>query len=349
MAAGRETFILTQDIADNQLIDTHPKPGTHLRKLVDKKVIDTTFFFNIAVPASATFVRMDPNFLDQPSGTGTALGYLTDRRHEVFLAGTDDAVIDIKGEEVTTLLTITPALTFQIAMVTGSNQGTTIGNPGDVQIGDYVRIIGQGTVSTFFAQITNKVPSGPNFVLTFSNLFVQGVSLTYTAERVQRWEVDFRDTLNAPYAMPAGNVDFGFFQRVYLADVSETFGTGPINYPEFTPEDGGPTPPPGAPGSSSTLELLLDPGDTFLWFHGLIDDIPVLTWWVEWPGYPTIRYFYGMQASPSGPFFSHVGAGVPTLEGTFPVDFQHIDENSTLITNRNSVTHRIKAVVFKPK
>jgi hypothetical protein len=348
MAPGRETFILCQDIAPDQIADFHPKPGSNLRKLVDMKVIDTTFIFNIPIPALATSHRLDPNFLDAPYGTGTDFGYLTDRRHEVFLAGTDDAVLDLNGEEVTTRIMITPSLTFSAAMVTGSTQGTTIGNPGDVQIGDYVRIQGQGLVSTFFAQITNKVPAGPNFILTFSNLFVQGLSLTYTVERIARWQIDFRDTLDVPYPMFATNVDFGFFKRVYLADVSETFGTGPINYPEYTPEGGGPTPPPGAPGSSSTLELLLDPGETFLWYHGLIDDIPLLTWWVEWPGYPTCRYFYGMQATPSGPFASHVEC-VPTLEGTFPVDFRHIDENSTLITNRNSVTHRIKAVVYKPR
>lgn len=168
MAPGRETFILCQDIAPDQIADFHPKPGTHLRKLVDKKVIDTTFFFNIPVPALATSIRMDAQFLDQPSGIGAALGYMTDRRHEVFLAGTDDAVIDISGEEATTLLVLTPSLTFQISMVTGSIQGTTIGSPGDVQIGDYVRIQGQGLVATFFSQVINKVPAGPNFILTFA-------------------------------------------------------------------------------------------------------------------------------------------------------------------------------------
>jgi hypothetical protein len=340
--SARETFILCQDIAPDQIADFHPKPGSNLRKLVEKKVIDTTFFFDFPVPASVTFVRMDANFLDALHGTGADFGYLTDRRHEVFIATTDNAIIDPYGEEITTRIAITPSLTFSAAMVTGSVQGTTIGNPGDVEIGDYVRIQGQGLVVPYFTQIVNKVPAGPNFILTFANLFVQGLSLTYTIERITRWQINFRDTSDTPFPMSTSSVDFGFFKRVYLADVSETFGTGPINYPEFTPEVG----PIVAP--SSTLELLLDPGETFLWFHGLDEDIPLMTWWVEWPGYPTVRYFYGMQASTSGPFASHVGAGVPTLEGTFPVDFQHIDENSTLITNRNSVTHRIKAVVLKP-
>lgn len=349
MAGSRETFILTQDIAPEQLIDIHPKLGTRLRKLVDKRVIDTTFFYNVPIPAAATSIRMDQLFLDAVPATGLVdLGYLTDRRHEIFQPGTDNAFVDIHGREVTTQITVTASLTFQAMLTTGLVTATTIGSPGDVQVGDYVRVTGQGTVATYFAQVIAKVPSGPNFILTLSNLFVQGITQVYTVERVNRWEVSFLDSLSSPYVMAGGTAELGFFQRVYLADVTESFGTGPIDFPELTPEGPGGVGPPGAPGSSATLELILDPGDTFLWFHGLIDDIPLLTWWVEWPIYPTVRYFYGMQASPSGPFESHVGAGVPTLEGTFPVDFQHIDENSTLITNRNSVQHRIKAVVFKP-
>lgn len=343
MAPGRESFILSQDIAPEQIADFHAKLGSNLRKLVDKKVIDTTFFFAIPVSAAATSIRMDANFLDQPIGTGpTELGYLVDRKHEVFQPFTDDAFVAADGREVTTFITTAPSTTFQITLITGSNQGTTVGAPGDVQVGDYVRVVGQGLVSTFFTQVLTKVPAGPNFVLTFSNIFVQGITQNYTAERITRWTVEFRDSSDVPFPMPGGTVELGFFNRVYLADVAETFGMGPINRPELTPEAGG-----GLSGTSATLELMLDPGETFLWFHGVDDDIPLLTWWVEWLDYPTCRYLYGMQATPSGPYFSHI-ARTPSLAGTFPVDFQHIDENSTLITNRNSVLHRIKSVVFKP-
>jgi hypothetical protein len=348
MAGSRETFILTQDIAPEQLIDVHPKLGTRLRKLVDKRVIDTTFFFGVVIPPAATSIRMDSLFLDAVPATGpTDLGYLIDRRHEIFQPGTDDAFVDIHGREVTTQIAITTPLNFQATLTTGLTTATTVGSPGDVEVGDYVRVTGQGTVATFFAQVLSKVPSGPNFILTFSNLFVQGITQVYTVERVTRWEVSFLDSTDAPYIMAGGTAELGFFQRVYLADVTESFGTGPIDYPELTPEAGGGVGPPGAPGSSVTLELLIDPGETFLWFHGLMDDIPVLTWWVEWPGYPAIRFYYGLQVSP-GTFFEGQVDAVPTIDGTAPVQFQHIDGDSILITNKNTVQHRVKAVVFKP-
>ena len=345
----RDTFILEQDIAERQLNDVHPKTGTRLQKLVDKKVIDSIYFEDVAITPGATSVRIDMLLLDQPQGTGpTAFGVLTDKRHEVFRTIQDEAYIDINGQKVTVELSFAASLSFLCAMVTGNASGITVGNPGDVQIGDWVRIQGQGLVSPFSAQVMNKVPSGPNFILTFSNVFLQGVSQNYTVERISRWEAIFRDSANALFQIPDAALDLGIFKRVYLADVAETYGNQPLgDRGEFGPDGGVVVGPPGAPFSSSVLELLIDPGDTFLWFHGLITDIPILTWWVEWPGYPTVRYFYGMQASPSGPFESHVGLGIPTLEGTFPVDFQHIDQDSILITNRNSVQHRVKAIVFK--
>lgn len=348
MPGTRDTLILEQDIAARQLDDLHPKIGTRLQKIVDKTVIDTIYLESIPITPSSSSVRLDLLLLDQPQATGLAFGVLTDKRHEIFTRVQDEAYLDMAGQKVTVELDFTASLLFPGQMTTGSTQCTTVGDPGDVQVGDVVRIQGQGTVAPFSSIILSKVPLGPNFILTFQNIFVQGITQIYSIERIARWNALFRDSANALFLVPDALVDIGVFKRVYLADIAETFGNQPLgDRPQFAPDGGFNVGPPGSPFSSSILELLLDPGDTFLWFHGINFDIPVLTWWVEWPGYPTIRFYYGLQVSP-GTFFEGQVDAVPTIDGTAPVQFQHIDGDSILIKNRNTVTHRIKAVVFRP-
>jgi hypothetical protein len=347
-ADPRQTLILTQDIADDQLIDSHPKPGTRLRKLVDKKVIDALYLNNIPVSVGDTSKRIDALLFDKPHAVGpTDIGILTDRKHQVFRAGTDDAFIDVMGGEVVVDLLFTASLNFSIGLTTGSATGLTVGDPGDVQVGDLVRVQGQGTVAPYITTVIAKTPSGPNFLLTFQVPFIQGPSQTYTMERMARWEVIFKDSSNNPFSMPGTTVDLGIFQRVFLADILESFGHGPFKHPELAPEAGlGVALPPGAPFSSSTIEVILEPSESFLWFHGLNTDIPLLTWWVEFPCYPVERIFFGLQPTTSFLMESHVHCP-PTLGGTLPVKFRLVDENTIEIVNENTVQHRVKAVAFK--
>ncbi len=348
MPDPRETFILEQDIAAGQISDVHLKAGTRIWKLVEKKVIDTLYLSNIPVIVGATSKRLDGNLIDILRAVGpNDIGLLTDRKHQLLRSGTDEAFLDTAGREVTVDLVFTASLNFQVNLVTGSNQGTTVGDPGDVQIGDIIRVVGQGLVAPYITTIINKVAAGPNFVLTFQNNFVQGPSQVYTAERINRWEALFKDSEDNPYQMPVGQFDIGLFQRVYLADIAESFGLNPLKHPELAPEAGlANPPPPGAPFSSAVVEVVLDAGEAFLWFHGLNTDIPLLTWWVEWPGYPLVRFYYGLQAINMDPVNSNI-EGVPSLRTTTPVDFKHVDENYIEIKNRNTVTHRVKAIVLK--
>lgn len=348
MPDPRETYILEQDIAEGQIVDAHLKPGSLLRKLVEKKVIDTIYLDNLDVPVGATSRRLDLNLLDIPYATGPQdLGIPAGRKHQVFQVGTNYAFLDTQGKEVTAEIVFTPAVNFQVQLITGSNQGTTVGDPGDVQVGDTVRVRGQGLVSPFVSPIVNKVQVWPNFVLTFQNNFVHGQSKTYAAERIGRWEVFFRDSQGNPYSIPTDHIDLGVFRRVYLADILEHFGTEPLRRPELAPQVGWSVPPPpGAPFSSVTIELMLDPGENFLWFHGLDTDIPLLTWWVEWPGYPVVRFYYGLQAILTESVNEHI-EGVPSLRTTTPVDFKHIDRNYIEIKNRDTISHRVKAIAFK--
>jgi hypothetical protein len=234
---ARETFIRGQDIATQEIIDSHINPSSNLAKMIAKKVLDTVFVQNVSITPLATSIRIDNLLLDQPQGVGAVdLGILTDRYHEVFQAGTEKAVMDAIGEKVIVQLSFGLALTFSVNLTTGLAIGVTVGNPGDVQIGDWVRVQGQGLVGDYFTKVLNKVPAGPNFQLTLQDVFAQGPTGLYTMQRINRWTANFLDSALAPFAMPGTPVDFGFFKRVYLADVSETIGVSPINKPELTPE-----------------------------------------------------------------------------------------------------------------
>lgn len=230
----RETFILTQDIADGQLIDTHPAPGSRMQKLVDKTILDIFTVLNVTVPVTSTTKRLDSELNSLSPAVGAGLGVLTTRKHRVFKAGTDHAFIDGATIEINADLANTPALAFLINMSFNSTLGTTSGVLGDVQIGDYVTI---PTPVPFYAQILNKVPNGPDFDLTFSMNFVGGPTGPYAATRVARWLATFKDSTNSPFAMPGDNVDFGILQRSYLADADEEVLVGP--YPEFGPDVAG--------------------------------------------------------------------------------------------------------------
>lgn len=228
---ARETFVLTQDIADRQLIDTHPMLGTRMQKLVDKTVIDVFSVLNSSVPATTTTKRLDAELNSLLPAVGSGLGVLTTRKHQVFKAGTDHAFVDGATIEINADLAYTAPLTFSINMSFGSTLGTTVGNPGDVQIGDFVSI---ATPVPYFAQILNKVPNGPNFDLTFSLGFFGGPTGLYSATRIARWLATFKDSTDAPFPMPGAAVDFGILQRVYLSDVDESVIVGP--HPEFAPD-----------------------------------------------------------------------------------------------------------------
>lgn len=230
----RETFILTQDIANGQLIDTHPKAGSRMQKLVDKTVIDVFPVLNSSVPITTTTKRLDAELNSLSPAVGSGLGVLTTRKHQVFKAGTDHAFVDGMTIEINADLAYTAALAFSINMSFASILGTTVGNPGDVQIGDFVSI---ATPVPYFAQILTKVPNGPNFDLTFSAVFVGGPTGPYAATRVARWLATFKDSTNAPFPMPGTAVDFGILQRVYLADIDEAVIVGP--HPEFAPDVAG--------------------------------------------------------------------------------------------------------------
>jgi hypothetical protein len=230
----RETFILTQDIATGQLIDTHPAPGSRMQKIVDKTILDIFTVLNVTVPAATTTKRLDSELNSVSPAVGAGVGVMTTRKHRVFKSGTDHAFVDGTTTEINADIAHTVALGFSISMFFNSAVGTTIGDPGDVQIGDYVMI---ATPVPFYAQILNKVPNGPNYDLTFSANFVGGITGPYAATRTARWLATFKDSTNAPFPMPGDNVDFGILQRSYLADADEEVLVGP--YPEFGPDVAG--------------------------------------------------------------------------------------------------------------
>ena len=339
MVLPRQTFVLESDIKANQLIDTHPKAGTRLQKLVDKKVIDTLFVQNLVVPALSTSKRLDLSLINyDPAIPPDGLGIL-DQRHSVYAVGTELAILDGLHQKITAQLVYTaPVSNFGLNLVTTTNQGITVGDPGDVAIGDYIQVQNQGLVGTFLTQITNKTVLGPNYTLTFLNNFVQGPSGTYLADRVGRWNAQFRDGLGNLWPMPGDNVDLGIFYRQYLADAFEGYGRD-LLYPQFNPQGGGSG---SLYGAFVRLELILDPDEVFVWYHGLNTDIPVFTWWVEWPGaypVPPIRFYYGLQGE--------WPEALPTVVQA-PVDCKHLDVNNIEFHNRNTIPHRIKAIVLRP-
>jgi len=338
MPPSRQTFVLEGDVAANQLNDLHPKPGTRLRKLVDKKVIDTLFVNSLVVPVGTTSKRVDVELQGYlPAIPPDGLGIITTDNHAVFLTGTEIGVFDGLNKKITGQLADTVALNFLINLTTTLNVGITVGDPGDVAVGDTILIQNQGLIGPYQTTVTGKMLVGANYQLTFSNNFVQGPSQQYIAERVMRWEVFFRDSLGNLWPMPGTNIDLGVYYRQYLSDATEGYGRD-LRYPKLTPQGVGS----GTIGSFSRLEVTLDPGEVFSWYHGLDTDIPVFTWWVEWPGVypaPPVRFYYGLQGV--------VNEATPTIKEV-PVECKHLDTNTIEFHNKNSIEHRVKAIVYQP-
>jgi hypothetical protein len=112
----------------------------------------------------------------------------------------------------------------------------------------------------------------------------------------------------------------------------------------------GPQGPSGGGGGAlfATIELVLEPGETFVWEHMMDDDIPIISWWVEFPAVypnPAVRFYYGMQGSNA--FTDNYLEGRPTNMATSPVNFKPLDNNSVEIQNTNTVAHRVKAIAAR--
>lgn len=337
------TFVLEQDIGDGSIIDAHVKAGTVLDALIKKTVINLLKVPK-TVPSGSTSVRLDLELQAEVQSTGTGvIGLVTTTNHEIFQQGKEDALLNNNGWKIygqfayavgTAPFVVTATFTSTSYLYTGIA-------PASILVGDLIKLT-DGVTTFLDARVVTNTPSGPTSGTLVLDAPFGAATGPYIGYRMARWQLNFIDSETAgPWALEEdGFFDLGIRKRVSLAFEPEP----DLPPPGFLPDADG-----GVPDNFfSLIELILDPGETFIWFHGLDFDIPLMTWWVEWPIYPTVRYFFGMQASPSGPFFSHVGSGIPTLEGTFPVDFQHLDGNSTLITNRNSVIHRVKGIVMRP-
>lgn len=348
----RETFILEQDIADGQIRDSHVKPGTILHALITRTTITLRPVFGVLIPDGATSIRLDETFENETVTSGPGVeGILVgpSENHNVFLANSDDAVIGPSGKEVVGRLTFTPMSDpYSVSAVFGSNTVTYVGDPTQTAAGDSFKIT-DGVTTFLQAQvITNTPTSGTSGILQLSLPFPAATG-PYVGRRKARWKLDFFDFgTGSPFTPSSAlTVDLGIRKRVLLAFTPEGYLGGGQGGPGAGVPPAGLLPETAGAGVvSATIELLLDPGESFIWFHGLDTDIPLLTWWVEWPGYPVCRFFYGLQGTPSGPFFSHVEC-VPTMEATAPVDIRHLDENSASITNRNTVQHRVKAIMMR--
>jgi hypothetical protein len=221
----RQTFILTQDIASGQLDDAHPKAGTNLQKLVDKKVIDTLIVSNVSTSGIST--RLDLALLDQPLAVGpTDIGILTSKQHALFINGTDNGVQDPYGEEVRGNITSQASVLDPVGMTIGMATGVAA-TPALFAVGDLVRIQGQSLTGTFFAEISNI--AGP--VLTFVDvgtanprIFIEAGTGTYFMERVRRWTMTWVDSLGAVFSLPVNIYAIGVVRRSYLADIGEDVG-----------------------------------------------------------------------------------------------------------------------------
>ena len=222
----RESFILSQDIADGQLVDAHAKPGTNLGKLVTKKVIDTLMLTSVSV--SGTLTRLDLQLLDQPVAAGpTDLGIVLTKQHPLFYDGSAEGVPAGATEARGNLVSVA-AVFSSVGMVLGSQLGTAA-IPGNFAIGDIVRITPPqpGLTVSFLAQISNIV--GPT--LTFvdpgtvnPHLFVEGATGTYLMERCTRFLMSWVDELSVLAAITAAFYSIGIIRRSYLADITEIFG-----------------------------------------------------------------------------------------------------------------------------
>lgn len=233
----RDTQILTQDIADEQLIDTQPKTGSRLRTLVDKPILNFFYLQSVVISAPVTSIRLDQSLLGKTPSVGSGMGIMTSRKSAIFQGGKNKGVPDGSSNDVSGQMAFVASLTFSINMVFGNPVGTTVGNPGDVQIGDSVLI---ATPVPFLAVITNKVPNGPNFDLTFNSSFLLGSSGLYTATRISRWTMTFKDSANVTFTMPAQTLDLGILQRSFVSDTAESLALGlnPEQIPQ-TPGGGG--------------------------------------------------------------------------------------------------------------
>lgn len=222
---ARESFILTQDIASGQLIDTHAKPGTNLQKLVDKKVIDTLMLSGVTTSGLST--RLDLQLLNLPLAVGpTDIGLLTSKQHSLFVGNTDNGVLDGFSQDVRGNLSSVAPIFDPVAMSLGFNTGVAT-TPANFAIGDIVRIQGQGLTGEFFAQISNIV--GPT--LTFVDpgtvnprIFIEAASGTYSMERVRRWTMSWVDSVGAGFSLSAASYSIGVLRRSYLADIGEQIG-----------------------------------------------------------------------------------------------------------------------------
>lgn len=221
---ARESFILSQDIASGQLIDSHADPTTNLGKLVVKKIIDTLMLSGVV--ASGTLTRLDFLLLDQPLAAGpTDIGLLISKQHPLFVDNTANGV-PVGASEVRGNLTSVAAIFSSVAMTLGLNTGIAV-TPGNFGIGDIVRITGQSLSGVFLAQISNIV--GPT--LTFVDpgtvnprIFIEGATGSYLMERATRWQMSWVDNLSNPAAIGANTYSIGIIRRIYLADIAETFG-----------------------------------------------------------------------------------------------------------------------------
>jgi hypothetical protein len=253
----RETFILTQDIANDQLIDTHPKPGTRLRSLVDKKVIDPLLLLNVSL--SGTTKRLDHQLLDQPHAVGpTDIGILTSKQHSIFVAGTDDAVADTFGEEVRGNLSTVPPAFDPVLMTLGTNVGVAT-TPALFAVGDLVRIPSPPLSFLYFAEVSSIVGPNLTFVIPGTStpaLFLAGPTGTYTMERVRRWTMSWVDSIGSAFSLTPASYDIGVMRRVFLADIGEEFGT------LKTPVAGEAPEVPGGPVGPSPIEFTATAGET---------------------------------------------------------------------------------------
>ena len=231
---ARDTLILTQDIKDDQLIDSHLKAGSRVKTLTDKAILNFFYIQGIVIAAPVGFVRLDQALTGKTPAVGSGNGVELNLRHAIFQGGTNKGVLDGSNNDVNGQLSFVASLAFSINMTNGSDTGTTVGDPGDVQIGDTVTI---PTPVPYTATILNKVAAGPNFTITFSALFVTGTTGTYTATRIPRWSLAFKTSADLPFNMPAQTLDFGITQRTYLSEIVETLALG--LHPELIPQAGG--------------------------------------------------------------------------------------------------------------
>lgn len=221
----RETYILTQDIAEGQIVDFHPKVGSRLRKLVDKKVIDPLLLLNVS--CSGLSKRLDLPLLDQPvASLPDDIGILVSKQHSIFIGGSDKAIPDAFGKEVRGNLSVTAAAFDTVLMTLGSNVGVAT-TPGVFEVGDIVRIPAPPLSFPYIAEISAIAWPNLTFVDpgTPNPAIFLGPTGPYTMERITRFLMSWVDSVGGAFALPFGDYDIGVMRRIYLSDVSEDFGS----------------------------------------------------------------------------------------------------------------------------